>query len=87
MTDATESVRDFLIDEHYWQGPREELSDQLPLIADRVIDSMGLLRLVAFLEEEFGVTIDDTEVVPTNFGTIAGIAALMRTKQGAGPAA
>jgi acyl carrier protein len=47
---------------------------------------MGLLRLVAFLEEEFGVTIDDTEVVPANFGSIAGIAALLRTKQGDGTA-
>ena len=81
MIDATESVRDFLINEHYWQGTRDELRDDVPLIADRVIDSMGLLRLVAWLEEEYGVTIDDTEVVPANFGTIEGIAALMRGKQ------
>ena len=81
MIDATESVRDFLITEHYWQGSRDELTGDLPLIANRVIDSMGLLRLVAFLEEEFGVAIDDTEVVPANFGTIAGIAALLATKQ------
>jgi acyl carrier protein len=82
MIDATESVRDFLIDEHYWQGSRDELTVEVPLIADRVIDSMGLLRLVAFLEEEFGIAIDDTEVVPANFGTIGGIAGLLRAKQG-----
>jgi acyl carrier protein len=80
MTDATESVRDFLITEHYWQGERSELGDDVPLIANRIIDSMGLLRLVAWLEERFGVTIEDTEVVPANFGTIAGIAELMSRK-------
>ena len=81
MSDTAEAVRDFLIDEHYWQGSRDELSDDLPLIANRVIDSMGLLRLVAWLESHFGVTIDDTEVVPANFGSIAGIAELLRSKQ------
>ena len=81
MSDATESVRDFLINEHYWQGSRDELANDVPLIADRVIDSMGLLRLVAYLEEEFGVAIEDTEVVPANFGTIEGIARLLGSKQ------
>jgi len=83
MSDATESVRDFLISEHYWQGERSELTDDVPLIANRVIDSMGLLRLVAWIEEHFGVTIDDTEVVPANFGTIAGIAELVGRKSSA----
>ncbi|MGH2852307.1 MAG: acyl carrier protein [Solirubrobacteraceae bacterium] len=83
MTDAGESVRDFLISEHYWQGARGELRDDLPLIGDRVIDSMGLLRLVAWLEEQFGVKIDDTDVVPANFGTIEAIAALVRSKRAA----
>ena len=86
MSDATESVRDFLINEHYWQGSRDELANDVPLIADRVIDSMGLLRLVAYLEEEFGVAIEDTEVVPANFGTIESIARLLGSKQtGAAP--
>jgi acyl carrier protein len=81
MADEAEAVRDFLISELYWQGPRSELTDELPLIANRVIDSMGLLRLVAWLETQFSITIDDTEVVPANFGTIQGVAALIRGKE------
>jgi acyl carrier protein len=81
MADVAESLRDFLIDEHYWQGPRAELTDELPLIANHVIDSMGLLRLVAWIEERFTITIADTEVVPANFGTIGGVAGLIRGKQ------
>jgi len=81
MTDQAESVRDFLIDEHLWQGTREELTDEVPLIANRVVDSMGLLRLVAWIEERYAITIDDTEVVPANFATIASIAALIGEKE------
>jgi acyl carrier protein len=81
MNDAAESVRDFLISGLYWQGPRSELAGDLPLIANRVIDSMGLLRLVAWLEEQFAIRIEDIEVVPANFGTIDGIAAMIADKK------
>jgi acyl carrier protein len=77
----TERIRDFLIDELHWQGSRSELTDDLPLIENRVIDSMGLLRLVAWLEETFGTEIADEEVVPANFGTIASIEGLLQAKR------
>jgi acyl carrier protein len=70
MTGAKERVRDFLIEEAGWQGSREELTDELPLIENRVLDSMGLLRMVAWLEADFGIAIGDADVVPSNFGSI-----------------
>ena len=81
MSQAAERIRDFLIEETSWEGSRTELTDELPLIENHVIDSMGLLRLVAWLESEYGVTIDDTEVVPSNFGSIEKIAKLLDTKR------
>jgi acyl carrier protein len=81
VSQAAERIRDFLIDETSWEGSRTELTDELPLIENHVIDSMGLLRLVAWLESGYGVTIDDTEVVPSNFGSIEKIAKLLDTKR------
>ncbi len=81
MTQATEQIRAFLIEEASWDGSPAELTDDLPLIENQVIDSMGLLRLVAWLESEYGVTIDDTEVVPSNFGSIEKIAELLDGKR------
>ena len=74
MAQTADRVRDFLIEEAHWQGSRAELTDELPLIENMVIDSMALLRLVAWLEAEFGIAIADSEVVPSNFGTIFKIA-------------
>lgn len=79
MSDA-DRIRDFLIDELHWPGSREELSEDLPLIENRVIDSMGLLSLVAWLESTYDVEISDAEVVPDNFGTIRGIESLLAAK-------
>lgn len=46
------------------------LTNDLPLIDQRVIDSLGLLRLIAFLEEVFGITLDPEGIVLDNFETI-----------------
>lgn len=79
MSDA-ERIRDFLIEDLHWPGSRAELTDELPLIQNHVIDSMGLLRLVAWIESTFGVEVSDAEVVPANFGTLLAIQQLLDAK-------
>jgi len=61
-------------------GPRSaiELTDELPLIERQVLDSLRLYRVVAFLEQRFGVTVADEDLVFDNFATIAAIGRLVR---------
>lgn len=80
MAQPAERIRDFLIDEAHWDGSRSELTDHLPLIENHVIDSMMLLRLVAWLESEYGIVIGDTDIVPSNFGSIERISRLIAGK-------
>ena len=75
-----ERIRDFLVEDLHFGVPRSELTGDFPLIEARVIDSMGLLRLVAWLESTFGIEIADAEVVPVNFSTIDAIASLLGSK-------
>jgi acyl carrier protein len=76
-----DQIRGFVVDELRWEGPKSELSDDLALIENHVIDSMGLLRLVAWLESTYGISVQDQEIVPANFGTIAQIAQLVASKR------
>jgi acyl carrier protein len=82
MEQTAERVRDFLIEEAHWDGSRAELTDDLPLIETHVIDSMLLLRMVAWLESEYGIAIGDADVVPSNFGSIERISSLVAAKLG-----
>ncbi len=66
-------IRAIVVDELEWQDDDGELTDDLPLIAEHVIDSLGLLRLVERIESEFGIRIADEDVVVANFGSIAAI--------------
>ncbi len=83
--DTEERVRDFLISEANWTGPRAELTSELPLIENHVLDSMALLRMVAWLESEFQIEISDTEVVPSNFGSIERIGRMVDAKLATSP--
>jgi acyl carrier protein len=72
---AIDRVRSFIVEELGWHGPH--LTDDFPLIENRVIDSLGLFRIVDFLEREYGVRIPDDKLVPANFSSLQTIAELV----------
>jgi acyl carrier protein len=51
------------------------------------IDSLGMVRLVAFLENEFGYQIEDEKLVIENFATLRALGELLATKKPTAPAA
>ncbi len=71
---TTDLLRNFIVTVLGWLGP--ELTDDYPLIENHVIDSLDLFQIVGFLETEFGVHIDDAELVPEKFATLTSIAQL-----------
>jgi len=56
------------------------LTDDSSLIDAGVIDSLQLVRVVAYLEETFGVAVADEEIVPKNFESISQMARLVAAK-------
>lgn len=49
---------------------QKTLSTDEDLIATGAIDSMGILKLVAFMEKKFGIKLKDEDIVPENFRTL-----------------
>jgi acyl carrier protein len=58
-----------------------KVTDTTPLIEDGLIDSMGLMQIVSFLEERAGVRVPDDEVTPENFESINAIDQLVERLQ------
>ncbi|WP_417475372.1 acyl carrier protein [Luteimonas mephitis] len=58
----------------------EMYSDTQSLLEAGAIDSMGVLTLVTWLEQEFGFVVDDEDVVPENLDSIASITAYVDRK-------
>lgn len=66
--DIDRDIRNFVVD-HFLAGDAKKLRADGSLLGD-VIDSMGVLNLVAYLQEHFGINVEDEEVVPSNLDTI-----------------
>jgi len=55
--------------------PVEDLESDFDLLTGGVVDSLGLLKVVAWLEDEFDIEVDDSELGPDSFRTVAAIKA------------
>ena len=62
------------------------LADDTSFMESGVIDSTGVLELVAFLEETYEFKVEDEEMVPENLDTIANLSAFVERKVGAAQA-
>jgi acyl carrier protein len=59
-----------------------EIADDTPLWGG-VLDSVALMQLITFVEEQFGVEVADDELTSAHFGTVADIAMLVDEKKAA----
>ncbi len=80
MADAVETqIRQFII-EHFPSAARRELSKHDALLENGIIDSLGVLDLVSFLEEAFAISVFDEELLPENFQTIERLTSFVESK-------
>lgn len=79
------SIENELIDYIRTEIAYDRLSGLAPddQLLDGALDSTDVLRLVVHVEERYGVRIDDDELVPENFATVAALAELLRSKAAA----
>ena len=67
-----DAVKDFLKDENLEQQ-FVTLTNTDSLLENGIIDSVKMLELIAFLEQQYNITVDDDDLYPENFDTLAAI--------------
>ena len=72
-------ITDFIVQE--FASGRNNISPTLSLLDNGIIDSIGLLRLMAFLESTFNISVDPGDVDISNFETITSICQFVKSKQ------
>jgi acyl carrier protein len=78
-----QTIRTFLI-ARGWLGDDQELLGTDSLVEKGVIDSMAMMELISFIEQAYHIRIQDDEVMPENFDSLASITAYLKRKQGNG---
>jgi acyl carrier protein len=79
--DIKHQVRDFIQTSFLFREGRQEIADDESLLGAGLIDSTGILELVSYLEAEFGIAVQDEEIVPENLDSIGLIAAYVAVKR------
>lgn len=82
MGDTRVLLRTFIYDTFMYSGGEESLSDEASLVEEGIIDSTGVLDLVMFIEETFGIEVKDEELVPDNLDSVNRLVAFVERKTG-----
>lgn len=80
MTEMTNTLAAFIADEILKQPGREIAADEA-LISSGLIDSFSLMDLALFVEDNFDVRIEDTELNADTFDTLEALAQLIQSRQ------
>ena len=77
---TVERVRAFIVDNFYVEDGQVP-PDEASLLELGVVDSTGVLEVIAFIQDDLGVQIEDREILPENLDSIANIAAFVARKR------
>ena len=83
MNDLALDLRQF-IDENFLFGMAIDYTDDDSFLENSIIDSTGVLELIAHLESMFGISIDDEDLVPENLDSITGLTRFITRKREVG---
>ena len=75
-----DQIREYVLEEFAKTKGIDQITDQENLTKNGIIDSMGIFRLVAFLEETFNVRVGDEEITHDNIESIDAIERLVMAK-------
>ena len=82
MSDSVEQrLRNFIVENFLFGEENDGLEDSDSLLERGVIDSTGVFEMIAFLEETYGITVEDDELLPENLDSIKNVADYIHRKQ------
>lgn len=80
--EVLERTRAYVKENFLYMRPEFEFGDRDSLLKQGVVDSMGVVELIEFLQEEFGIAVEDAEATEENFDSLAAIGRYVVIKLG-----
>lgn len=74
------AIRDFIARNLLYSDTGFSYADDASFLAEGIIDSLGVMELVEFVQKHFGVKVEQAEVTPAHFDSVARLAAFVRQK-------
>lgn len=75
-------IRDYVLENYLFTDDETALANDTSFLDEGIIDSTGILEVIAFIEEEFGVKVLDEEMIPENLDSVDNIVQFVSRKTG-----
>ncbi|HEX4696188.1 MAG TPA: acyl carrier protein [Candidatus Udaeobacter sp.] len=79
--DIKSTVKTFILSEYLPGEDPAALTDTTPLVTTGILDSIAILKVVAFLENQFGIVIQPHEAIVENLNTLSDIERFVVSKK------
>lgn len=74
------ALRNFILENYLFTDDQSALKNSDSFLDNGILDSMGILEVIHFLDEEFGIKVDDEEMVPDNLDSIDNLLTFIKSK-------
>jgi acyl carrier protein len=76
-----QTIRTFILDNYMHGASPSDLDDAASFIESGIIDSTGVMELILFIENELGVKVEDTEILPENLDSVERVCRYLESKR------
>jgi acyl carrier protein len=77
-------IRDYISRNFLFSAQGFHYGDDASFLEEGIIDSLGIIELVSFVEKEFGISVADHELLPDNFDSVSKLSSFIIGKMGNG---
>jgi acyl carrier protein len=78
-----QQVRDYILENYLFTDDQSALNNADSFLDKGILDSTGILEVIYFIEEDFGIKVEDEEMIPENLDSVDRIVAFVDRKQAA----
>jgi len=75
-----EDIRTFIVD-NFLFGDEGGLSNDSSFVKEGIVDSTGILQLVAYIQEQYMIAVEDDELIPENLDSVSRVTAFIEGKK------
>jgi acyl carrier protein len=75
-----DQIKQYVAENFLFSDDGYTLPDEASFLEEGIVDSTGVLELILFVEETYGITVDNEDVLPENFDSVSQLSAFIRSK-------
>lgn len=79
-----QKIRDYILENYLFTEDQDVLASADSFLEKGILDSTGILEIIYFIEDEFGVKVEDEEMVPENLDSVNNLVTFIGKKNSAG---